>query len=230
MFSRVFLAQTSREMEQFHPQKLAYMACHFSPYGAGLSNMPQALPENSILLLDDSMPVQEHDPKLVTEQLQALIKQFSVQAVLLDFQGEKSQGCTDMASAILQALDCPVAVTEQYAKEFSCPVFLAPPPVNIALPDYLAPWQDRSIYLEIAPQAMEFTVTEKGCTSAPVYTVGSLPLQDKRLHCQYNVKVHKDKAVFTLQRAKEDLSALVKECYELGVRGAVGLYQELRNI
>lgn len=230
MFSRVFLAQTCLEMEQFHPQRLAYMACHFSPYSAGLSNMPQALPENSILLLDDSMPVQEHDPQVVTHQLQALVEQLSVQAVLLDFQGEKTLEITEMVSAILQALPCPVAVTEQYAKELSCPVFLAPPPLNMALPDYLAPWQDRRIYLEIAPQSVEFTVTETGCTCTPVHTTDNLPLQDKKLHCHYNVKVHTDKAVFTLQRTKEDLSALVNECYELGVCGAVGLYQELSGI
>lgn len=230
MFSRVFLAVTTREMEQFHPPRLAYMACHFSPYSAGLSNIPRDLPKNSIVLLDDSMPVQEHDPKLVTEQLQALTTQYSAQAVLLDFQGEKTQELTQMAAAIIQALPCPVAITERYTEKFSCPVFLGPPPVNVALPNYLAPWRGQDIYLEIAPQAMAFTVTEDGCTCAPVTTAYDLPLQDKKLHCHYDVKVHRDRAIFTLQRTKDDLSALVNECYELGVRAAVGLYQELCGI
>ena len=35
-------AQISK-MERF-PEKLAWMACHFSPYGTGLSNLPASLP------------------------------------------------------------------------------------------------------------------------------------------------------------------------------------------
>ena len=54
MFSKVFLAQTYREMEQFPQQNTAYMACHFSPYSKGLSNIPPYLPKGSILLLDEA--------------------------------------------------------------------------------------------------------------------------------------------------------------------------------
>ena len=88
MFSKVFLAQTEREMAEFLPKNLAYMALHFSPYDQGLTNAPKQLPEHSILLLDDSMQVTHHDTGLVTRQLKDLVNRFAPEAILLDFQGE----------------------------------------------------------------------------------------------------------------------------------------------
>lgn len=232
MFSKVFLAQTSREMEEFQPERTAYMACHFSPYSTGLSNTPQKIPENSILLLDDSTPVQGHDPNVVAEQLEELVKRFSVSAVLLDFQREENEDMWEMTSHILKALSCPVAVTEKYAKQQNCPVFLAPPPVNTSSQTYLAPWLKQGVYLELASNALQITVTNKGSTATalPFGPAQNFPLEDKKLCCHYNVEVLTDKAVFTLQRAKEDLVALTEEAYRLGVRGVLGLYQELSRL
>ena len=41
-----FLAMTAAEFRKKEdlPDKIAWMACHFSPYGLGLSNLPQRLP------------------------------------------------------------------------------------------------------------------------------------------------------------------------------------------
>lgn len=229
MFSNVFLAMTGGELEEFTPKKAAYLACHFSPCGKGLSNLPQNLPEESLLLLDDSMPPNGHDPNTVISTLKELADQFSIKAVLLDFQNEKAKETECMASAILQALPCPVAVTEVYARDLGCPVFLSPPPANRSLRRHLAPWLQQGVFLEIAPEHLEITVTEHGsvCRSLPMNTPQNLPLTDSRLHCHYSVSVSKDQAVFTLERTKEDLSALVQEAYQTGVLGAVGLYQEL---
>ena len=116
MFSKVFLAMTAGEMRESSAQRIAYMALHFSPYNAGLSNFPQTLQENSLLLLDDSMQITNHDPQLVVWQLKELVDRFSISAILLDFQREISPAAEAMVSAILQALPCPVAATEVYAK------------------------------------------------------------------------------------------------------------------
>lgn len=229
MFSKVFLAMTAGEMKEASAERIAYMALHFSPYGTGLSNPPQSLPKNSFLLLDDSMQIEDHDPALVAQQLQELVSSFSACAVLLDFQREASPQTRNMISHILQALPCPVAATAPYAKEFRCPVFLAPPPVNQALAAYLSPWLEHGIYLEIAPDCVEFTVTEKGCTKSQIYPPKDLPLTDKRLHSHYQIKVLSDKAVFTVCRYTADLQSLVKEAEALGVLGCVGLYTELAD-
>lgn len=230
MFSDVFLAQTEGEMARFTPAKTAYMACHFSPCGLGLSNLPKMLPKGSILLLDDSMPPNGHDPKVVEKELTELIGKLDIPAVLLDFQGEILEESFTMVRHITNALPCPVAVTEGYAKELGCPVFLPPVPVNTALENHIAPWQQQGIYLEIAPEATQFTVTEDGCTARPVDCKVDLPLVDERLHCHYNVEVFPDRAVFTLRRTKEDLRILVQEAKQLGAWGTVGLYQELSNL
>lgn len=227
MFSDVFMAVTSQEMHRFAPKRTAYMACHFSPGGLGLSNLPCSLPPDSLLLIDDSMQVTHHDTGLVTRQLQDLVNRFAPEAILLDFQGEYSESTENMASCILQALPCPVAVTERYAKALHCPVFLSPPPVNKALSDYLSPWREQDIYLELGSEAAQFTVTEKGCSAMSLPNVHNLPLEDTRLHCHYSVAVKDDRAVFTISRTREDLAALATEAYGLGVKAVVGLYQEL---
>lgn len=230
MFSQVFLAQASREMATTQPKKLAYMALHFSPYSKGLSNIPSDLPKGSILLLDDSMPAENHNPEVVVNQLTEMANQFSPVAVLLDFQRPVTKDLEVMADCIVKALPCPVGITETYAKNLACPVFLPPPPANQALADYLKPWEKHGIYLEIAPEALEITVTEAGSTSVQIPLLKGLPLEDERLHCHYDVKILGDKVVFTICRHKEDLESLVREAEQLGVLGCVGLYRELNNL
>ena len=227
-----YLAMTAAELSGKAPQegKIAYMACHFSAGGVGLSNVPRALPEGSILLLDDSMPVQGHDPEAVTRQLNELVRNFSVRAVLLDFQRQKTEETSTMVAAILQSCACTAAVTAAYAKAGDCPVFLPSPPANKPLADYLKPWSERDIFLEIAPESMQITVTEEGCSAVSAPSDQNLPLASSRLHCHYNVEVFPEKAVFTLSRTREDLAALARQAYEIGVLGAVGLYQELNRL
>ena len=96
MFSNVFLAQTGREMAESLPKHLAYMALHFSSYAKGLSNVPEKLPNGSILLLDDSMEPENHDPQVVADQLRQLVNQFSPKAVLLDFQRPQTKKLENM--------------------------------------------------------------------------------------------------------------------------------------
>lgn len=230
MFSHIFLAQTDREMAESLPKHLAYMALHFSPYSAGLSNAPKELPAGSILLLDDSMPPNGHDPQAVVNQLRQLVVQFSSHGVLLDFQRQETEEAERMVICILEALSCPVAVTKQYAKNLHCPVFLPPLPVNKSLKGYLQPWLKQGVYLEIAPEASEITVTEQGSTTVQIPLAPNLPLQDEQLHCHYNVEVFPDKAVFTICRNNTDLQSLVQEAEAMGVLGCVGLYKELHNI
>ena len=225
MFSQVFLAVTARELEAVRPKRTAYMACHFSAGGSGLSNLPQSLPEGSILLLDDSTPVQGHDPETVVKQLNELASTLSLRAVLLDFQRPTAAESQKMAAYILENCKCTAAVTPAYAK-VGFPVFLPPPPVNKSLKEYLKPWN--KVYLELYAEGLEITVTKEGSRFSPISSASPLPLADKRLHCHYGVTVFPGKAVFTLSRSREDLSALARESEELGVLGVVGLYRELQ--
>lgn len=227
MFSRVFLAVTAKELETVHPKRTAYMACHFSAGGSGLSNMPQALPKGSILLLDDSMPVQGHDPETVAQQLKELADKFSVRAVLLDFQRPPTDESRKMVSVILQNCGYAAAVTPAYTEKGSA-VFLPPPPPNKPLAEHLKPWKN-GVFLELYSEGLEITVTKDDSRLSYISPTSPLPLADTRLHCHYGVTVFPGKAVFTLSRSQEDLAELAREAEELGVIATVGLYQELQQ-
>ena len=58
MAIRPFLAMTAAEIRgtETLPPKTAWMACHFSPYSTGLSNLPKALPPGSMICYDREFP------------------------------------------------------------------------------------------------------------------------------------------------------------------------------
>lgn len=223
-----YLAMTSGEFFQAEqlPDKIAWMACHYSCYGTALSNCPAQLPEGSLIILNDRTPPCGHDASLILQQLQQLLEAFHPFGFLLDFQRPDYPENLAVAKAAV-TLPCPVAVSELYANELSCPVFLPPPSVNTPLHKYLAPWKGRNIWLEVALQTEVFTVTEEGCTAAPG-SDSPLPepvFEEPDLFCQYHWMLQDAQAVFTLQRSKKEIDTLLHKAE--GVNLAVGLYQQL---
>ena len=147
----LYLALTAAEMAgNPHPDNLTYMACHFSSGGKGLSNLPNVLPPGAILILDDSTPMDGHDPDLIGKQLKDLVQKFRCESLLLDFQRPKNNEQQALAKMLSSTLPCPVGVSEPYAKGLSCPVFLPPVPPDMSPSRHLAPWQGREIWLEAA--------------------------------------------------------------------------------
>ncbi len=227
----LYLAMTASEISgsSVLPERTAWMACHFSAYSAGLSNCPASLPGGAMLILNDSMPVQDHDPALVAAQLCQAVEQTGAEAVLLDFQRPGSNAAATAVRALLDALPCPVAVTESYADALACPVFLSPPPLRKTLEAYLAPWQGREIWLEAAYGAEIVTVTPEGsqCAACPLPEEEALWHEDAALHCRYRMELGSDTAHFTVFRDTACLDAMLEHAQALGVTCAVGLYQEL---
>ena len=223
-----FLAQTSAEFAfcREKPQKIAWMACHFSPYGTGLSNLPNALPKGSMLIINDRIPICGHAPEVIARQLRQVAGEMECGCALLDFQRENEQ-TYDVIRAVLEGAGCPVGVSEGYARDFDCPVFLSPPPLDVPLESHLAPWEGREIWLEAALDAQQFTVTEKGCTSLPLpYSPPEGEVfRDDTLCCSYRCDI-RDAAIFTLWRTPEDLENLLTQAQALGIRRTVGLYQQ----
>ena len=129
------------------------------------------------------------------------------------------------------ALPCPVAASEDYAWALGCAVFLSACPVNVALEKYLQPWK-QGIYLEIAPSRMQIAVTENGASTVclPAGETESLAFYDEGLCCHYRTEIFPNRAVFTLQRSREDLERLIEKAKDFRVVATVGLYQELINI
>ena len=224
-----FLAMTGAEFAlcREKPQNIAWMACHFSPYGTGLSNLPSALPKGSMLIVNDRIPICGHDPAVINRQIRQVVEEMECSCALLDFQRENEQ-TNEVIKAVLEGAGCPVGVSEGYARDFDCPVFVSPPPLDVPLESHLAPWDGREIWLEAALDARQFTVTEKGCTSLPLpYSAPDGDLhKDVDLCCSYRCDIG-DAAVFTLWRTPEDLENLLTQAQVLGIRRTVGLYQQL---
>ena len=209
------------------PGRYAYMACHFSPGGTGLSNLPEVLPPEAMVILDDSTPMCGHDPRQILSQLSALLSRRDEQSLLLDFQRPGIPAQQDLAQLLCTSLPCPVAVSEGYARELSCPVFLSPVPPDKSLTAHLAPWQDREIWLDAALEGIRLVLRESGCTAEPLWDFPEDGLHERTLHCHYTVETAADSAIFHLWRTRQDLDALLTEAEILGVSRAVGLWQEL---
>ncbi len=224
-----YLAMTADEFANApsHPKSVAWMACHFSPYSAGLTNIPKKLPANSLLILNDSTPPSGQSPIVIAKELEYSLKKWNCYGLLLDFQRE---GCAESLAIIkeLLKLEFPVCVSETYAKDLDCPVFLPPLPLTTPLSEYISPWQNRQIWLDTALSCQGIAVTENGSKEFPVDAAGKHPLEDKALHCHYSIVSKQDGFYFTLQRTKQDLDDLLAEADELGITLAVGLYQELK--
>lgn len=224
-----YLALTAAEFAHANqlPEKIAWMACHFSCYGTGLSNLPEDLPGGSVIILNDRTPPHKHDPQRILAQFLQLAETLKPDGVLLDFQRSGIALNRQVAEVLVKELVCPVGVTAEYARDLECPVFLEPPPLHVAPAQHFACWEGREIWLEFAPETKKYTVTEDGCTienaehsplPEPIFT-------EESLFCRYHTELLDDAAVFTLQRTKADLEALISNNPQIS--RAIGLYQQL---
>ena len=228
---KCYLAMTAAEFSAAAtvPEHIAWMACHFSCYGTGLSNLPRQLPDGAMVIINDRTPVQGHDPVLITEQLTQLAEEQKVSCFLLDFQRPNIEESAKIAQVLTQKLPCPVGVTELYAKELICPVFLEPSSLHDTLEAHLAPWNGREIWLEAATEAEVITVTTQGSQFEMLSNADLIEpvFWEEALHCRYHIDLRENCAVFTLLRGKQEAAALLEEAQKLGVKQAVGLYQQL---
>lgn len=226
-----YLAMTAGEFHHFpfcgHPA--AWMACHFSPYGTGLSNLPVSLPENSLLILNDRIPFCGHDPQRIADQLRHAVQDHGCTGILLDFQREVSQDVLQLCQHLTNAVSCPVIISDSYGKDLDCPVFLSPCPHHVPLKDYIEPWHHRQIWLDLAMDAEEICITAQGSSVIPLPADAVIGdgFEHQGLHCHYHTAVTPDCITFTLHRTRSDLDALAYEAESLGIYALAGLYQEL---
>lgn len=225
-----YLAMTAAEMagNSAFPRHAAWMACHFSPSGVGLSNLPNWLPPGCLLILDDSTPIHDHAPERIASELSGCMEKFQCAGLLLDFQRPGEAQTRELIAHLCEALPSPVVVSDVYAEGLDCPVFLSPVAPDETMASRLARWRGREIWLDTTMEGLEIVLTEKGAKSAtlPHQKYPDCGLEDRLLHCHYRISLSENSAVFTLWRTKSDISAQLEEAEALGVTAAVGLYQE----
>lgn len=225
MILPLYLAMTAAEISACRhlPDKIAYMACHFSSYGTGLSNLPDSLPGGCMVMLNDRIPVAGHDPRLVASQISKLCSRLEAAGLVLDLQRPGDPLTGEIIEKILGAAPCPVAVSDTYAKDFDCPVFLSAPPLYVPLQTHMAPWAGRQIWLEAALDGCCCRVTENGSQiEACPPEVLSLPCPE--LFCHYGIEEKPAQVDIRLSRTKEDLQLLLENAQ---ITLALGLYQQL---
>lgn len=225
-----YLAMTAAEMagNPVFPRRAAWMACHFSPSGSGLSNLPRWLPPGCLLILDDSTPIHDHDPERIASELSACTERLQCVGLLLDFQRPGVDQARQLADYLCGVLSFPVVVSDAYAVDLDCGVFVSPIPLDEAIASRLARWRGREVWLDTTMEGLELVLTEKGVITAPLphQTFPDCGLEDRMLHCHYHISLTENSAAFTLWRTKSDISAQLEEAEALGVTAAVGLYQE----
>ena len=230
----LYLAMTGAEMRSTSqiPPHFAYMACHFSPYGEGITNIPETLPEKSMLILNDRMPCQGHSPNLTAQQLREAADRLNCESVLLDFVHPPDSESEVMVHAILETLVCPVAVSAGHAERLHCPVFLPPCPLHITMEEYLTPWKGREIWLEAALCQESLRITQSGADCIPQFPPEGLEegFYDEALCCHYRIGASHDRIAFTLFDTGASLKKKLEQAQTLGVSRAVGLWLELHTL
>ena len=228
-----YLAMTPGELTACHrlPENCAYLGCHFSSGGTGLSGLPQSLPRGSLLIVTDQFPIHRHDPEKISEQVQTFVEGFGCSGVLLDFQRPGNAETRQVAKCILRRLPGITGVSHLYAEGLDCPVFLPPPPLWTPLKVHLAPWTGRVIWQEVALEGAVIQVTAAGAAYREVPPEPTpLPHFSPELCCHYGIHTEKAQVEFTLTRTKEDLEGFMALGESLGIRRFIGLYQELGGI
>ena len=230
----LYLAVTGEDFSEptLPSGKIAWMACHFSPTGTGLCDLPPALPDGSMVILNDALPFRAHAPERIVSQLQAFVSQWHCSGVLLDLQRPYSDKLKQLAGKLVTDLPCPVGVPPEYAELLACPVFLPPVPLNKTPQDYFAPWKGREIWLDMALDGLQITVTPQGSQFVPLAypPEGKFVFTHTRLHCNYYTTVAEKQVQFTLYRTRKSLNSLFTAAEKQGVTRCIGLYQELYKI
>ena len=224
----LYLAMTAAEFHasQALPPNPAWMACHFSLYGTGLSNIPRTLPPGSMLMLNDRIPICGHDPRLVAETLAEAAKALGCESIALDFQRESCQQLLEVIQEILDHASCPVGVSALYAGDFDCPVLMPPISPDTEPKAALSAWAGRELWLELSSEGTQITVTEEGSRFTPLPNFITDGHEETELHCHYRITLQEDCVLFHLGRTAEDQAALVRTAASFGATKALGLWQE----
>lgn len=224
-----FLAMTAAEMASASslPPHPAWMACHFSPYSTGLTNLPAKLPPESLLILNDRTPIHGHEPERILRELEQVLQRFRCPGLLLDFQNPATPESLALTSYLARHLNIPLAAPPEYAQDCKA-VFLPPVPTDVTVPDYLKKWERQEIWLEAALEGQNIILTPDGAVYQPNRCQDFEHIhQEPKLHCHYSIEDTPQGIVFHTWRTKEDLKQLLAEAEALGVTRSIGLYQEL---
>lgn len=222
-----YIATTAEEMRTLSklPTHPAWMACHFSPYGTGIINLPRGLPQDSMVILNDRIPPSGHNKSLIADQLNSI----QCSCYLLDFQVPGIRETEEIAVFLTERLEKPVAISEAYQHCSKGPMLLNLFP-HQSLSTSIKTLGNRDIWLEVTTDTESLTVSKTDCNwdYLPASDTALFRHTSIRLHSQYEFRIHDDCAKFLLKRDIPQIRSLLKEADRLHIKKAVGLYQQLQ--
>lgn len=231
----LYFALTAGELAAWEGKNAAWMACRFASGSDGLSNLPDKLPPNSLLILNDQTPAQQHDPARIEKELRETLEKFGCSGLLLDFERKPTESSAAIAKAaakVAAELGLFCALPESYLDCAKDAALFLPMPALLSLPELP---QGRLLFLELAPRALQLLVTEKGAEEkiVPYWELAQegkshTLFRDKTVKCDYFCEVQPELAAYSILETAESLQAFWEKVRKLpGVLGGVGLYQEL---
>lgn len=225
-----YLAMTPCEIRQADdvPGHLSWMSAHFSKENELLCNLPENLPENSILVIDDAFPISEHNSALILEQLKMILNNSDLIEILLDFQREYNPKLKAFSAEVAGAFPNRVAVTPNYDNGKTI-VFLPPAPPNIPIQQYLVPWRDRDTWLDLTMSKLAMRIKQNSVIMEDTCEVGKCPHISPELSTHYGITATNEEILIQFQRTKDDCNMLLQKAAEFGVTRGIGLYQEFIN-
>ena len=235
MSGLLYFALTAGELAAWEGENAAWMACRFASGSDGLSNLPDKLPPNSLLILNDQTPAQQHNPARIQKELQETLEKFGCPGLLLAFERKPTESSEAIAKAAAKAaedLGIFCAVPESYLDCGKDAALFLPMPAPLSEPDFP---HSRPLVLELAPRGLCLQITEKG---AKEETVSYWELsqegkshtlfRDKTEKYDYFCKLQPGLASYSILETAESLQAFWENVCKLpNVLGGVGLYQEL---
>ena len=226
-----YIAMTRSEFSSFRSSEClpAWMACHFSPYGIGISNLPDVLPEASMIILNDIIPPYEHDPDIIANQLNELASKAKTNTFLLDFQREKNRKTEAIVKELTNKLNGKVGVTEAYAENTTCAVFLTCPLPYQPLSKKISRWDGRDLWLELAVETSIVHISTSGSkiTHVNKSILNAKDSYDNVLKSRYLTEINEKQAMITIERNPETLYLLEQEAASYDIELTIGLYQQL---
>ena len=226
----LYLAMMDGEMQDSPslPPRIARMGCTFDPDGPGLLDLPEALPQGGMLMVDDRNPISSQDPHVVATTLAEAADRLGITGILLDFERPPAAVSQAMAACIIRMLPCPVGIPPAYGASLDCPLFLPPCPLHIPMAEYLKPWQHRKIWMEARMLQQTVTVTSTGTVYGIPSPADNLTggYYDEILCCQCIPEITDAQVRFTLYDTPETLQ---KKWKHPNITRAIGLYQDWRR-
>lgn len=231
-----FLAISAREFPLFSelPPNIAWMSAHFSSSGSGLSNLPQNLPEGSLLILDDQTPWEGHSTEMVCREVVESLLKSKASGLLLDFERPVTPETALLTTALSQCcreIGVMLGAPESYAAEEDTAIFISPLPCQT--PPELLYQKNRKLWLDVSAGAYLLHIAALGATGQAAdqrsFPDGSYPeFIDPVLHCSYRSRPNAGGIDILLSHSRESIDTLLTALDEQVVQLAIGLYREFR--